>query len=149
MCTPEVGYHHVRDSSATADSKVEIETQQVNFHEHRSYLHNLYTEQNKDASGTTLEFSKVLLFNFGVGEELVNGTLEMKEHFDEVWVRYTHHISEIPGLCVMPFPYICETKRHFSCYDCCNLSSPAFACCTLTLFLCFLTLTLINRVTDM
>lgn len=108
MCTPEVWYHHVRDSSATADSKVEIEMQQENFHDHHSYLHNLYTEQNKDASGRPLEFSKVLWFNFGVGEELVNGTLEMKEYFDEVWVRYTHDLLEIPGLCVTPFLYICE-----------------------------------------
>lgn len=95
--TPEEWYRHVKDSSVTASSKVEVITmQQENFHDHRSHLHSLYTERNKDANGVPLEFTKVVWFNFGIGEESVDGTLEMKEHFNEVWVRYTYDVSEIP-----------------------------------------------------
>ena len=83
--TPEEWYRHVRDFSATADSKVGvIEMQQENFHDNHSHLRNLYKERNKDANGRPLEFSRVLWFNFGVGEKMMNGTLEMKKHFEEV-----------------------------------------------------------------
>ena len=73
-----------------------MEMKQENFHDHRSYLRNIYTERNKDEERAPLQFSKAVWFNFGIGEELVGGVLQKKEHKNEVWLRYTHDITEVP-----------------------------------------------------
>ena len=70
--------------------------QQEYFREHQKHLHQLYTERNTDIDGRPLEFSKVVWFNFGVGEEPVNGAIEKREHPQQVWVRYTYNPSETP-----------------------------------------------------
>ena len=56
----------------------------------------IYTEHTKDVDGNPLEFSKVVWFNFGIGEEVVNGVIHQQEHPQEVWVRYTYDVSETP-----------------------------------------------------
>ena len=40
-----------------------------------------------------LEFSKVMWFNFSIGEELVNGVMEKREHSKEVWYILKHLAS--------------------------------------------------------
>ena len=86
--TPHEWYQHVKDSAINASSRVEVvEMQQGCFHNHRDHLRHLYTERNKAEDGKPLEFSKVVWFNFGIGEECVNGVLEKREHPKEVWVR--------------------------------------------------------------
>ena len=91
--TPQEWYHHVQKSSSIAEV---MEMKQENFHDHRSYLRNIYTERNKDEERAPLQFSKAVWFNFGIGEELVGGVLQKKEHKNEVWLRYTHDITEVP-----------------------------------------------------
>lgn len=87
----------MKDSAVNASSKVEvIEMKQEYFGNHRNHLHQMYTERNKTDDGRPLEFSKVLWFNFGIGEQLVNGAIERTEHPKEVWVRYTYDLSETP-----------------------------------------------------
>ena len=70
--------------------------QQELFHNHQIQLRNIYTERTKDVDGKSLEFSKVVWFNFGIGEEVVNGVTQKREHSQEVWVRYTYDVSEMP-----------------------------------------------------
>ena len=95
--TPQEWCQHVKDSAVNASSKVEvIEMKQEYFGNHRNHLHQMYTERNKTDDGRPLEFSKVLWFNFGIGEQLVNGAIERTEHPKEVWVRYTYDLSETP-----------------------------------------------------
>jgi hypothetical protein len=95
--TPHEWYQHVKDSAINASSRVEVvEMQQGCFHNHRDHLRHLYTECNKAEDGKPLEFSKVVWFNFGIGEECVNGVLEKREHPKEVWVRYTYDVYETP-----------------------------------------------------
>ena len=95
--TPQEWYKHVRDSAVNASSRVEvIEMHQDCFGNHRDHLRHMYTERNKDVEGKPLEFSKVLWFNFGVGEMLVNGAVERRQHPQEVWARYTYDLSETP-----------------------------------------------------
>ena len=95
--TPQEWYHHVKDSAVTATSRVEvIEMKQDCFRNHRDHLRQLYTERNKADDGRPLEFSKVMWFNFGTGEEIVAGDRVEQEHPNEVWVRYTYDPSETP-----------------------------------------------------
>lgn len=56
----------------------------------------MYTERNKAEDGQLLEFSKVMWFNFRIGEELVDGDTIEREHLNNVWVQYTYDPSEIP-----------------------------------------------------
>lgn len=95
--TPEEWYQHVRESAVSEHSKIEvIEMQQENFRDYRKQLKQMYTKRDKDKNGTPLEFSKAVWFNFGVGEEVVDGSLVQIEHPQEVWVRFTYSQSEIP-----------------------------------------------------
>ena len=41
-------------------------------------------------------FSKVMWFNFGIGEECVDDVKKRVEHPKVVWVRYTHDVYETP-----------------------------------------------------
>ena len=52
--------------------------------------------KESDIDEVNVEFSKIVWFNFGIGEEVVDSRLQEKEHISEVWVRYTHDISEKP-----------------------------------------------------
>ena len=70
--------------------------QQELFCNHQIQLRQLYTERTKDVDGKPLEFSKVVWSNFGFGEEVVNGVIQQREHPQEVWVRYTYDVSEMP-----------------------------------------------------
>lgn len=56
----------------------------------------MYTEPNKVEDGKLLEFSKVVWFNFGIGEELVDGDTIEREHPYTVQVWYTYNPSETP-----------------------------------------------------
>ena len=80
--------------SATQVEVVEI--QQDFFRNHRDHLRQIFTERNKADDGNALEFSKVVWFNFGIGEECVNGVMKKIEHPKVVWVRYTHDLYETP-----------------------------------------------------
>ena len=93
--TPQEWYEHVQASSVSG--KIEVFAMgQKNFFDYWHFLQNMHTERNTDAEGNHVEFNKVLWFNFGVGEELINGQLCQTEHPLEVWVRYSHNISEKP-----------------------------------------------------
>lgn len=96
--TPEEWYKHVKESSLVSSSKIEvIEMEQSGFYDHWSYLRNMYAERKTDIDECEVEFSKVLWFNFGVGEELTAaGILQEKKHPQEVWIRYTHDPFERP-----------------------------------------------------
>ena len=97
MYTPEEWYQHVRDSAVTESLRVEvIEMQQEYFRDHRKHLCQMYTKRDKDRDGRPLEFSKVVCFNFGVGEESVNGAIVKRQHPQEVWVWNTYDLSETP-----------------------------------------------------
>ena len=75
-----------KDSAVTVTFRVEvIEMQQELFHNHEIQLRNIYTERTKDVDRKSLEFSKV-----------VNGVTQKREHSQEVWVRYTYDVSEMP-----------------------------------------------------
>jgi hypothetical protein len=93
--TPQEWYDHVSHSTSTA--KV-VEMQQEYFRDYWSYLHHMYTDRNKDTSGQSIEFSKVVWFNFGIGEEIDDTctTLYQKEHPTEVWLRYSYDPAEHP-----------------------------------------------------
>ena len=85
MYTPQEWYQHVKDTAVTVTSRVEvIEMQQELFHNHQIQLRQIYTEHTKDVNGKPLEFSKVVWFNFGIGEEVVNGVIQKLEHPQEV-----------------------------------------------------------------
>ena len=95
--TPQQWYQHVQKSSLITSSKIEVvEVTQSEFYKYWSYLHNFYAERKKDIDGCDVEFSKVTWFNFGVGEEMVNRCMKEEKHPHEVWIRYTHDISEKP-----------------------------------------------------
>ena len=71
--------------------------EQSGFYDYWSYLHNMYAERKTDIDECEVEFSKVLWFNFGLGEErTAAGLLQEKKHPQEVWIRYTHEPSEKP-----------------------------------------------------
>ena len=80
---------------STANIQV-VEMEQRNFRNYWSYFHNMYAERKRDVDGFNVEFSRAVWFNFGIGEEVVDGRLQEKEHVLEVWVRYTHDITEKP-----------------------------------------------------
>ena len=83
--TPQEWYEHVQASSVSG--KIEVFAMgQKNFFDYWHFLQNMYTERNTDAEGNHVEFNKVLWFNFGVREELINGQLCQTEHPLEVWV---------------------------------------------------------------
>ena len=91
--TPQEWYEHEQQ----ATSKVEvIEMHQEHFRNYWNHLHHMYVERNKDVNGHNIEFNKVAWFNFGIGEELINGNLQQKEHPLEVWIRYSHDLTETP-----------------------------------------------------
>ena len=57
----------------------------------------MYAERKTDIDECEVEFSKMLWFNFGLGEErTAPGLLQEKKHPQEVWIRYTHEPSEKP-----------------------------------------------------
>ena len=58
--------------------------QQDCFRNHRDHLRQMCTERNKADDGGPLEFSKVVWFNFGKGEEFVNGERLEWEHPNDV-----------------------------------------------------------------
>ena len=60
-----------------------IEMKQELFRNHQIQLRQIYTERTKDVNGKPLEFSKVVWFNFGIGE-VVNGVIQKLEHPQEV-----------------------------------------------------------------
>lgn len=74
--------------------------EQKYFHNYKEKLGQLYTTRDKDIDGKPLEFSKVVWFNFGVGEERVESmgsrSLVRKERAYEVWVRSTYDPYETP-----------------------------------------------------
>ena len=95
--TPSEWYKHVKDSNLTTNTGVEvIEMKQEYFRNHRDHLRQMYTERSKAEDGKPLEFSKVMWFNFGIGEECVDGVKKRVEHPKVVWVRYTHDVYETP-----------------------------------------------------
>ena len=97
MYTPGERYQHARDSAVTESSRVEvIEMQQEYFRDNRKHLCQMYAKHDKDRDGRPLQFSKVVWFNFGVGEEHENGAIVKREHPQEVWVRNTYDLSETP-----------------------------------------------------
>ena len=75
--TSKEWYKHVKESSLASSSKIEvIKKEQSGFYDYWSYLHNMYAESKTDIDECEVEFSKLLWFNFGVGEELTAaGTL--------------------------------------------------------------------------
>ena len=59
----------------------------------------MYVERNKDINGLNIEFSKVVWFNFGIGEELVEGNvLQKKKHPLETWLRYSYDPQKVSYL---------------------------------------------------
>ena len=56
----------------------------------------MYTERKTDIHGVPLHFSKVVWFNFGMGELVHNGQVVQERHSSEVWVRYSYDIAETP-----------------------------------------------------
>ena len=110
--TPQEWYRHVSDSAVAAASRVEvIEMQQEYFRNYYTHLHQMFTERSKGPNGEPFDFSKVVWFNFGVGEEVgENGVIKTVEHPQEVWLRYTYHLSETPRKVSF------YKKSHFNCY---------------------------------
>ena len=73
----------------------------------------MYTKRDKDKNGNPLEFSKAVWFNFGIGEEVVDGSLVQAEHPQEVWVRFTYSPSETPRkVSFFKKSRICYTLQH-------------------------------------
>ena len=73
----------------------------------------MYTKRDKDKNGNPLEFSKAVWFNFGIGEEVVDGSLVQAEHPQEVWVRFTYSPSETPRkVSFFKKARICYTLQH-------------------------------------
>ena len=58
----------------------------------------MYTQRNKDEMNEPLDFQKIVWFNFGRGEKLVNGQLVEIDHPIVVWVRKTYDIKEEPRI---------------------------------------------------
>ena len=52
----------------------------------RQYLRNIYTERNKDQDKRDLDFQRVVWFNFGTGEKVIDDELVLINHPKEVWV---------------------------------------------------------------
>ena len=97
--TPSEWYKHVKDSNLTTNTGVEvIEMKQEYFRNHRDHLRQMYTERSKGEDGKPLEFSKDMWFNFdfGIGEECVDGVKKRVEHPKVVWYGYTHDVYETP-----------------------------------------------------
>ncbi len=97
--TTDEWYKLVQESSLASSSNIKvIPMDQSGFYDFWSYLHNMYAERKTDIDECEIiEFSKALWFNFGVGEELTaEGTLQEKEHPQEVWIRYSHDPLEKP-----------------------------------------------------
>ena len=68
-------------------------------HNFRQHLRQMYTEKNKDEMNETLDFQKIVWFNFGKGEKLVEGQLVEIDDPKVVWVRKTYNVKEEPLLC--------------------------------------------------
>ena len=93
--TPQEWCEHVQNS--TVSGKIQVtEMSQDYFFDYWEFLKNMYIERNVDIEGNQIQFSKILWFNFGVGEELIDGQIHQTQHPLEVWVRYSHNISEKP-----------------------------------------------------
>lgn len=93
---PDQWYQHVRNACAGMKSVIVVEMQQSFFRNFHQHLNKMFTERNKDEDKQTLDFKNVVWFNFGKGERLVNGKLEVIDHPKEVWVRYTYNVREQP-----------------------------------------------------
>lgn len=88
-------YKHVEESSVSRKIEV-IQMDQDQFFDYWSFLQNMYVERKIDNEGNPIEFTKVMWFNFGIGDEIVNGQLQETSHPLQVWIRYSHNISEKP-----------------------------------------------------
>lgn len=100
--TPEQWYQHVRNASIGVRSVEVVEIKQELFRDFRQYFRQIYTERNKDDENKPLEFQKVVWFNFGKGEKEIDGRLVVIDHPNNVWVRNTYNVKEIPR-CVSYF----------------------------------------------
>ena len=91
--TPEQWYQHVREAGACLQV---VEMKQAFFRNYRQHLRSMYTERNKDEEKQTLDFQKIVWFNFGKGEIERDGKLVPVDHPKVVWVRYTYNVKEQP-----------------------------------------------------
>ena len=64
--------------------------EQSYFCDYRQHL-TTYDLEKKPA-----DFCNVVWFNFGKGEKLHNGKLKLLDHKDEVWVRHSYDVKELP-----------------------------------------------------
>ena len=94
--TPEQWYEHVRNASIGERSVQVVEMKQGFFRDFRRDFRKMYTERNKDDKNEALDFQKIVWFNFGKGEEEVDGRLVVFDHPEDVWVRYTYNVKEKP-----------------------------------------------------
>lgn len=93
VCTPEQWYNQISLSTPTVQVTV---MDQDNFKDYRQHLRKLYTERNQDIDHKPLNFNTGVWFNFGCGESTVGGETKLCEHPQEVWVRHSYEISEMP-----------------------------------------------------
>jgi len=93
--TPQQWYGHVSNVSTAHGIQV-VEMEQCFFLDFRQYLRNIYTERNKDEDKNDLDFQRVVWFNFGTGEKIINDKLVLVDHPMEVWVRYSYDVKEQP-----------------------------------------------------
>ena len=94
--TPDEWYKHVCTASTGMRSIEVVEMKQAFFRDYRQHFRQMYTERSKDDKNEPLDFSKVVWFNFGKGEKLVNGKLVEVDHPKNVWIRYTYKVEEDP-----------------------------------------------------
>ena len=72
-----------------------VEMKQASFRNFRQHFRQVYTERNQDEMNKPLDFQKIVWFNFGRGEKLVNGQLVEIDHPKVVWVRKTYEEPRI------------------------------------------------------
>ena len=90
---PQQWYEHVGNASSHIQV---VEMKQSFFCDFRQHLGKIYTERSKDEDKKSLDFQRVVWFNFGKGEKLINNELVMVDHPRKVWVRYTYDVRETP-----------------------------------------------------
>ena len=95
--TPSQWFDEVRKAVISTNSKIEVvEMTQSTFRDFRGNLRNLYTERSKDKCNKPLDFASAVWFNFGLGELYIDSQLKYFEHQEEVWVRHTYDVFEVP-----------------------------------------------------
>lgn len=79
----------MQDAVGKINSKVQVvEMEQADFRDYRSHLGRTYTERNEDTQKQPLKFSSAVWFNFGEGDQYIDGKIVHVSHPHEVWVSY-------------------------------------------------------------